>query len=213
MSIQLRNKIGREEFDYQALMSALSHLANPREKVTALLRKGVIVRIKKGLYVFGDDYRRRPISLELLANLIYGPSLVSLDYALSYYGLIPERVHTMTSTTTKGPAQFETPVGRFVYRHIPVAGFHLGMDRRESGDIGFLIATPERALADKIRDQRTNPLRSRSRLAEFLFDDLRIDRQAFAAFDAQFFETFGERIRSNKVTLCADLIRTLRREA
>lgn len=92
MTRDLRKLIGREEFDYPALMSALANYANPRDKVTSLLRQGVIIRVKKGLYVFGDDFRKRPFCRELLANLIYGPSYVSLDYALSYHGLIPERV-------------------------------------------------------------------------------------------------------------------------
>ena len=89
--IPIRQRIEREEFDYQTLMSALGHLASPRAKVTSLLRQGVIIRVKKGLYVFGDTYRNRPFSRELLANWIYGPSYLSLDYALSFHHLVPER--------------------------------------------------------------------------------------------------------------------------
>ena len=96
MERDLREQIGREEFDYPALMGALSQYANPRDKVTSLLRRGTIVRVKKGLYVFGEAYRRRPYSRELLANLIYGPSFVSLDYALAFHGLISERVEVIT---------------------------------------------------------------------------------------------------------------------
>ena len=107
----LRQRIGREEFDYPALMAALSGYANPRDRVTTLLRRGDILRVKKGLYVFGDQLRRRPYSRELLANLVYGPSLVSLDSALSFHGLIPERVEAMTSVTTKRPKAFDTPSG------------------------------------------------------------------------------------------------------
>ena len=91
----LRQRVGREEFDYQALMAALPEYANPRDKVTVLLRRGDIIRVKKGFYVFGDELRRRPYSRELLANLIYGPSFVSLDSALSFHGLIPERVEVV----------------------------------------------------------------------------------------------------------------------
>ena len=127
MSIELRNIIGREEFDYQALMSALSQYASPRDKVTALLRSGVIIRIKKGLYIFGRDYRREPFCRELLANLIYGPSYVSLEYALSYYGMIPERVETITSITSGRARSFVTPVGQFTYR--PTSHFSTGIDR------------------------------------------------------------------------------------
>ena len=60
MSVELRRQIGREEFDYQALLSALSGYASPRDRITTLLRSGVIVRVKKGLYVFGKDYRHEP---------------------------------------------------------------------------------------------------------------------------------------------------------
>ena len=42
---ELSRRIGREEFDYQALMAALSGYANPRDKVTALLRRGDIIRV------------------------------------------------------------------------------------------------------------------------------------------------------------------------
>ena len=54
---------------------------------------------KKGLYIFGKSVALQPYSKEVLANLIYGPSAISLSYALSYYGLIPERVHIVTSIT------------------------------------------------------------------------------------------------------------------
>ena len=70
----IRNRISREEFDYQTLMDVLRDYAHPRDKISDFLRKGVIVRVKKGLYVLGEDYRRRPYSRQLLANLIYGPS-------------------------------------------------------------------------------------------------------------------------------------------
>ena len=201
-----RRLIGGEEFDYQALMSVLSNYANPREKVTSLLRANVIIRVKKGLYVFGDSYRRRPFSREVLANLIYGPSFISLDYALSYYGLIPERVQTMTSTTTKRSRRFDTPVGSFVYRNTPERAFHFGMDRLGTGDISFLIAVPERALSDKLRDDRGTPLGNHTEVAEYLFDDLRVDRTSFLAMDPIFFEKFGAACGSRKVVICGRLL-------
>lgn len=62
MDSLLRKRIGREEFDYLALMSALEDYANPRDKARSLMKKGGIVRVKKGLYLFGDEFRLRPIS-------------------------------------------------------------------------------------------------------------------------------------------------------
>lgn len=206
----LRRRIGREEFDYQSLMSALSEYANPRDKVTALLRRGDIIRVKKGLYVFGDELARRPFSRELLANLVYGPSFVSLDSALSFYGLIPERIEALTSVTTKRPKTFETPVGSFIYRQSPRNSFYLGMDRKGEGDVTFLIATPERSLADKVRDDRGHSLSNRKDAAKYLFDDLRIDQTDFKQLDPIDLEELAEVLRSRKVAICAALLQELR---
>ena len=74
LSIPILNQIPREEFDYQTLVDVLKGYSRPRNKIEDLIHKGVIVRVKKGLYVFGNDYRRRPYSKELLANLIYRTS-------------------------------------------------------------------------------------------------------------------------------------------
>jgi hypothetical protein len=59
------------------------------------LRKGAIIRVKRRLYIFGEDYRRRPFSRKMPANLIDGPTYISLEYALHYFGLIPERVEAI----------------------------------------------------------------------------------------------------------------------
>src|SRR5208283_2899901 len=89
---QIRRQIPTEEFDYQALSDCLKDYARPRDRISDLIKSGAIVRVKKGLYIFGPDYSRGPYSRELLANLMYGPSYVSLDYALAHHALIPERV-------------------------------------------------------------------------------------------------------------------------
>jgi len=206
----LRQIIGREEFDYQALMAALSEYANPGDRVTRLLRRGDIIRVKKGLYVFGDRLRRRPFSRELLANLIYGPSFVSLDWALSFHGLIPERVEAVTSVTSGRPKSYSTPIGTFVYRQSPMSALYLGMDRVENGDVAFLIATPERALADKIRDDRGHPIRTVGDAARYLFEDLRIDGSEFERLSPERLDELAEGLRSRKVAVCARVLRSMR---
>lgn len=210
MMKNLRQRIGREEFDYLALMGALSEYANPRDKVTTLLRRGDIIRVKKGLYIFGDELRRHPFSRQLLANLIRGPSFVSLDSALSFHSLIPERVQATTSVTTRRPKVFETPIGSFIYRQSPKKCFHLGLDRVEEGDVTFLIATPERALADKVRDDRGHPLRTQTDAEEYLFDNLRIDPAEFELMDPNFLDELAGGLQSRKVAICAKLLRRLR---
>lgn len=210
MKTPIHRRIQREEFDYQTLLDALRDYASPRDKITELLRSGVIVRVKKGLYVLGDDYRTRPYSRELLANLVYGPSYLSLDSALQHYGMIPERVEALTSVTTGRSRRFETPVGLFLYRQIPSAAFRIGMARVEAGpDKSFLIATAEKALADKVRDDRGNGIKTAAEMRTYLLDSLRVDSETLAKLNADEIDLFARRYRSRKLRLLASVVRRM----
>lgn len=191
-------------------MNALSDYAAPRARVTALLRSGEIIRVKKGLYIFGPDTRKLPVCRELLANLIYGPSVVSLESALSYYRLIPERVDAVTSVTTERPGRFETPLGLFIYRPTPCLS--IGVDRLTLAERSFLMATPERAIADKIREDRATGLRTQQGIEIYLYENLRIDSAAVREFNPDRLEAMAESLHSHKVRLLAGLVRSLRRK-
>jgi len=209
----LRKTIPWEEFDYQALLQALKDYAHPRDKITDLLAKGIIIRVKKGLYVFGDAYRTRPYSREILANLIYGPSCVSLEYALHYHGLTPEGSAALTSVTTKRGKQFQTPVGLFLYRTIPEAGFHVGMQRVElDGGRAFLLAGPEKAVVDKFRSDRGLQLRTRRGCLEYLLDSLRIAPEDLTRLDIDLLGRLAAAYQSPRVRLLVDSIGYLRKE-
>ena len=203
----VRKKIQQEEFDYQTLVDCLKGYARPRDKITDLLRKGSIIRIKKGLYIFGDEYRHRPFSREILANLIYGPSYISLDYALQHYGLIPERVEAVTSVTTGRSRRFATPVGLFTYRTNPLDAFRVGMDRIEMDDgRAFLMATPAKALADKLYDLRGIGVQSQKELSDYLERDLRIDSAVLRELNPAELETIARGYHSRRIRMLSDLI-------
>jgi len=68
----IRNNLKNEEIDYLQLKSFLSEYSNPRDKISRMIRSKDIIRVKKGLYVFGQHIARTPWSLESLANLVYG---------------------------------------------------------------------------------------------------------------------------------------------
>jgi hypothetical protein len=158
--------------DYVWLMHALDDYASPRAKVTTLLKKGDLIRIKKGLYIAGPAYRKN-WSPGLLANRIYGPSYVSYEYALSKHGFIPERVENPASATLKKNCRFTTPVGVFSYIRIPSAVYHLGVDMAQEQDDHYLIATPEKAIADTVA--RNNDLGTIADIERYLIGSLRID--------------------------------------
>lgn len=173
--IQLRSKSQGEEIDYTFVMDCLKDYKSPRAKLTTLLHKGDLIRVKKGLYLFGSDYRKGPYSQEIMANKIYGPSYVSREYALAYYGLIPEYVAEVTSISTKRARSFDTPIGRFSYAHLPPklyqVCFNLVTVRNSET---ALLATAEKALADLLY-LRDDHLETLNEIVELLFDDLRLD--------------------------------------
>lgn len=209
----LREKIPSEEFNYQSLMDALSGYAQPRGKISSLLAQGVIIRIKKGLYVFGPSYQRRPYSRELLANLIYGPSCVSLEFALHYHGLIPEKVEAVTSVTTKRPKTFQTPVGLFIYNNVPERGFHIGVQRVEEDGKAFLIAAPEKALADKLRSDRGLFIRTQKECLEYLVSSLRITESELLRIDAVLLDKLGFAYNSKRILLLSQTVKRIQKRA
>ncbi|HVO65541.1 MAG TPA: hypothetical protein VMT12_03570 [Syntrophales bacterium] len=208
----LRSNITTEEFDYQALLDGLREYDRPRDKITDLLKQGAIVRIKKGIYVFGERYRRSPFSREVLANMIYGPSYISLDYALHYYGMIPESVEAVTSVTCNRGRRFSTPVGLFIYRGIPMNAYQLGIDQVVlDGGRTFLIAIPEKALSDKIHDDRGTSIRTHAEMRTYLMDNLRIDPERLEKLDAGIISLIAKRYRSRKIRLISGLFPKLGR--
>ncbi|MEI6207758.1 MAG: hypothetical protein WCP20_13325 [Desulfuromonadales bacterium] len=210
----LLKSIPYEEFDYQTLLDAVRVYARPRMKISAMLTKGDIIRVKKGLYVLGESLRRRPYCRELLGNLIYGPSYVSLEYALNYHGLTPERVETVTSVTCGRSRNFDTPVGAYSYRMIPLAAFRIGMDRIELTDgRSFLIAIPEKALADRVVADRGSGISTWRELRCYLTDDLRIDADALCRLDPAKLTDIARLYRSRKLKLLAGLISRMGKSA
>lgn len=206
----LLKSIPYEEFDYQTLLDSVHGYAQPRMKISGMLAKGDIVRVKKGLYILGETLRRRPFCRELLANLIYGPSYVSLEYALHYHGLTPERVETVTSVTCGRSRTFDSPVGSFSYRMIPMEAFRTGMDRVELDDgRSFLIAIPEKALADRIVADWGAGISTQKELHEYLLADLRIDPAGLSQLNADKLAEISRFYRSRRVKLLADLVTRL----
>jgi len=67
------------------------------------------------------------------------------------------------------------------------------MDRLEIGDgRSFLIALPEKALADKVQSDRGLPLRSRKELGTYLFDNLRLEPETLKEFDPERLEQYAK---------------------
>lgn len=109
-------------------------------------KKGYITKIVNGIYVFADK-KINDHELNFISNSLYKPSYISLEYALSYYGLIPETVFLYTCISTRKTKSIESTIGNFHYHKIKNSLF-FGYTLIEKNNISFKIAEPEKALLD-----------------------------------------------------------------
>jgi hypothetical protein len=182
-------------------MDALKDYTRPRDKVTKLLRDRIIIRVKKGLYIRNNVDPSALHVRELLANLIYGPSYISLQYALSSYGMIPEEVIQLSSLTFKKTKRYRTPIGDFLYRSVPLPYYLHGVELKSTNEGYFyLIASPEKALMDTL--YFTTGLRSMRDVRVFLMEDLRIDESSLLNFDFSLLDEITEAAGTSKAAVC-----------
>ena len=106
-------------------------------------KQGFITQIKRGMYVLPEVLPPDAY----IANKLYSPSYVSLEFALSYYGVIPETVYGITSVTAKATNSFETLGKVFSYRKIKKAAY-TGYEIQKQQDLSFYIADAEKAFVD-----------------------------------------------------------------
>ena len=169
------------EFDYLALQEALKEYKHPKDKITKLLRDKEILKLKKGFYI-KNNTSNLVLSNKIIANLLYGPSYISLEYALSFYNLIPERVDAITSVTTKRKKEFRTPIGTYLYYAIKMEYYSLGvLWKRENSNRGYFIASPEKALIDKLYFEKA--IHTQKEMSIYLFENLRIDKEKLKELD------------------------------
>ena len=176
-TIELKNALPLSIFSHEMISSVLEKsFSNVNEKISNLVKNADLIRLKKGFYTFSKPYQTKQIDLISVANSLYTPSYISFDYALSYYGMIPERVSEITSATCKNEKLFETPIGRFSYKRVRLEAYSLGVDWiYDDIEGGRFIATAEKALCDKIKYDRGIGTLTQASMIEYLKYDLRID--------------------------------------
>lgn len=159
-------------------------------------KKGYLKKLTRGFYVFSDLPVDEGVLFEI-SNKIYAPSYVSLQMALSYYGLIPESVYGITAIATRRTYRFKTPLAEFVFRSIKTDMF-FGYDLIEHKGRHFKIASAEKALLDYLY---LNPL---TRTRED-FEGMRINRESFSCIDRRLLVQYafraGQARLSNQVKL------------
>jgi len=159
---------------------------SPKDQITHLTREGLLIRLKRGLYSIPGSVTGQHLSRELIANHLYGPSYISFESALSYYGIIPERVFLVKSATLKRKKTYNTPVGHFHYLHVPEAYYPIGIHIEIiDNSYAYIMARPEKAICDLILTTSGLRLQSVKSVREYLLEDLRIEAGSLLSFDTQ----------------------------
>jgi hypothetical protein len=181
--------------DSLSIKDYLKNYASPKSKLTTMIKAKKVIQIRRGLYIPGGDVF---YSIKTLANKIYGPSYISFEYALAYYGIIPERAATITSAVYNKNKHkiFHTPVGSFLYKPVPKSVYHQGIIRSEENGHPFLIASGEKAVCDTLYQFRT--VNQSRHISDLIYEDLRMDPDTLAGLDTVVLETlcplYGKRI-------------------
>jgi hypothetical protein len=212
MNIQkLKKALRSSVFSHEEIANILKNeVSNVNAKISYMTKQGILIRLKKGLYTFSEFYQDSSVDTISIANRLYAPSYVSFDYALSYYGLIPERVYEVTSATLHAKKVFETPFGRFSYRPIPIEVYALGVDwLYDEVNGGKFIATPEKALCDKIRGDRGVGRLKQEKMREYLMYDLRIEWEALLELDVGLIEEIANKYKSYNLKSLSSILKSV----
>lgn len=174
-------------FTYSDVLVWLGGTRNSvRCRVMRAIDAGDILPIRRGLYCLAPRYNPVGISRNMLANLIYGPSYISLETALSFHGWIPEAVHSVSSVSLGRAKTFDTPIGFFDYIQVRQTPLLAGVERivgKDPAQGSFYMAKPLKALADYVASRGLDWIG-----LDPLVESLRIEDDGFESLKASDFD-------------------------
>lgn len=171
------SKYSDQPISTQVLLGLLRGYRRPYDKIMEMVNQGILVQLRRGLYTTSPLVSTLTPEPFLIANHLYGPSYISLDSALFHWGLIPERVFEISSVTPRISKKIMVQNAVYSYTHLPIAYYPVGIQSIAlTKTQTVLIASPEKALCDKVITTAGINLRSRQQAMAFLVEDLRIDK-------------------------------------
>ena len=175
--------------NFHTLISLFPEYKSPKDKIVQLEENGSIVRLKKGVFVVTLSNQKKDVSKELIANHLNGPSYISLQTALAYYNLIPERVTITRSMTTNRSKSYKTPFGLFEYITTTDEYYKIGITQEIiQNKYAFIIATPEKALCDTIITTAGLKIQSLKSMEQYIEQDLRLEIDSIKNWDLSIIE-------------------------
>ncbi len=167
--------------DSHILHDRLAEYASPKAKITRLIKKKELIHLRRGLFLEDEA-----VPKQVLAPIIYGPSYLSFQYALSVYGLIPEKADTFISASYRKNKnkRFQTPVGTYLYLYLPSNVYRFGLNLLAEGGYNYLMACPEKALCDSV--YKVSSIKTFHDIETLLFEDWRMEREDLLGMNRAF---------------------------
>lgn len=187
------------------LVEQYKDYADPFKKIRQQIHGNKLIPVIRGIYETDPS-----VSGYVLAPVIYGPSYLSLDFALEHHGIIPEAVREYTSVTCckLKKKQYQNLFGSYSYRDIPALAYPFGFEILEENGYFYGMAAPEKALCDKVYD---SPLMHSVRdMEQYLLESLRIEPETLKNLNAADIIGISPKYHSTNVRLLSDLIRRLK---
>ena len=152
--------------------------SNIYNKIASLEKNNNLIKLKRGLYE-----TNKATDPFVIANALLSPSYISFETALSYYGMIPERVYVIKSASFKKnkKKEYKNSFGLFIYQDVNSKAYPYDINAIEIDGLKVMIASREKALLDLL--SVISPRNNKKELLELLFDDLRIDEVLFDELD------------------------------
>lgn len=135
-------------FPSSLLLAGRGSANDVRRQLDRWVKSGRLLQLRRGVYAVAPPYQAEAPHPFLVANHLRKPSYVSLQSALSHYGMIPEFVPTTTSVTMSRPEELQTPLGHFLFRHVKKSAFFGYAQTEISRGQPVFLASPEKALLD-----------------------------------------------------------------
>ena len=173
-------------------------------RISKLLSDSILDMVKPGFYINKIlllQSSRKEEFLEYVGGVAKYPSYVSLEYALSKYGLIPEGIFAITYITTKKTGEYSSKSTTFKYRNIKSELF-TGYETREFNNANYLFAKKFKALFDFIY---LTPLGNKTAFKQLLFES-RINWENLSQKDKSGFVELCASCKSKKMEKVASLL-------
>lgn len=169
------------------------------------LKAGTITQLKKGVYILKERWEKEPnkeLYFEYLANKLYEPSYLSLEYVMNKYSLLSEAVFGITSITTKTTKTFVNKLGSFSYYSCSPRLF-TGYEVKQFASASILIAKKPKAVFDflYLRFLKKTPINPKT------IDELRINWENITRKEFQEIVDYASLAKSKRVKTVIKLIK------